>query len=63
MVSNYVLGLMQMVFRTTLGCRRKVAVSSRRNGRPSHAAGQWERSSHNGFEVVEGGANVCSKLR
>jgi hypothetical protein len=45
------------------GCRRMAAVSSRRNGRPSHAAGRWARSSHNGFEVVEGGANVCLKLR
>jgi hypothetical protein len=32
-------------------------------GRLSHAAGRMWSSSHNGFEVVEGGANVCLKLR
>jgi hypothetical protein len=46
-----------MVFRTILGD------GSRRAGRLSHAAGRWERSRHNDFEVVEGGANVCLKLR
>ena len=44
-------------------CSLMVAVSSRRNGRLSHAAGRWWRSSHQGFEVVEGGADVCLKLR
>ena len=49
-------------FPHNFGCRRMVAVSSRRNGRLSHAPGRCWRSSHNGFEVVEGGANVCVKL-
>ena len=57
-VEDYVKG-----FPHNFGCRRMVAVSSRRNGRLSHAAGRWWRSSHNGFEVVEGGAHMCLKLR
>ena len=50
-------------FPHNFGCRRKVAVSSCRNGRPSHAAGRWWRSGHNSCEVVEGGANLCLRLR
>ena len=50
-------------FPHNVGCRRMEAVSARRNGRLSLAAGRWRHSSHTDFEVVAVGAIVFLTLR